>query len=54
MGWRSRQGLEEKTEKMHEFKLKPPLASYEGEDGKRILQTALGCFQHMRAGRDFV
>lgn len=23
---------------MHESKLKPPLASYEGEDGKRVLQ----------------
>lgn len=54
MGWRNRQGSEEKTEKMHESRLKRPLASYEGEDGKRVPQTALGCFQHTRAGRHFV
>lgn len=52
MGWRRRQRLEEKTEKMRESKLKPSLASYESEDGKRAVQMAWAVSR--RAGRDFV
>lgn len=52
MGWRRRQRLEGKTEKMHESKLKPSLASYESEDGKRAVQMAWAVSR--RAGRDFV
>lgn len=52
MGWRRRQRLEGKTEKMRESKLKPSLASYESEDGKRAVQMAWAVSR--RAGRDFV